>query len=183
MSATILRTRKRNETRKSTTHVAAFLRVASARDMALARSGPRSASAIRLQTDRRETRDRGVLQREYRYILVVSLVAGTDSRSSRYQHGTERSGARGTAWRAYERLLRTAARSVTADTIRRLYLLVRHVQPPACSPACLPAYLPTSGILPPSTAIPYAATWSVYLANVGFARAFPESADDGPPSP
>lgn len=39
-------------------------------------------------------------------------------------------------------VLASVARSVTADTIRRLYLrLVRHVQPLACPPAYIPAYL------------------------------------------
>lgn len=60
--------------------------------------------------------------------------------------------ARGTAWRAYERLLGycRAARSVTADTIRRLYRLVRHVQPH--EPANLPTCLSLSAFCPfPST--------------------------------
>jgi len=49
--------------------------------------------------------------------------------------------------------------------------------------ACLPAYLQSFALLPLFpffTAIPYAATWSVYLANVGFARVLAESPDDPP---
>lgn len=60
-----------------------------------------------------------------------------------------RNGARGTAWRAYERFLRTAARSVTADNHSKV------IPPgPPCAAAglsaCLPAYLQSSPLLPPS---------------------------------
>lgn len=78
-----------------------------------------------------------------------------------------RNGARGTAWRAYERLLRTVARSVTADTIRRLYLLVRHVQlacPPAYLPTCL--YLRSSPLLPPSPPSPHRDIVRVHLEHL-----------------
>jgi len=124
-------------------------------DMALVRSRPRLA--------RQSARNRVFSKEETPYVdgrrvvvAVVALATGTDLRS-RYQHGTEHAEPLG----AYERFLRTAARSVTTDTMRRLYLLVRHVQPVRL-PTCLPAEFSTPVSLPPlryRTRPPEAFTW------------------------
>lgn len=104
-------------------------------------------------------------QRDIAVAINLHLVIRDEARGSRLEYGIRRRrhGAamptcerRANAWnRLRTALLRycRAARSVTADTIRRLYRLVRHVQPPepASLPTCLPTCLYLRSCLFPST--------------------------------
>ena len=112
---------------------------------------------------------------------VVNVVVAGKDLESRYQHGTERA----EPFAAYERFLRTTPRR---GPWQRIPFEGYTSWSAMCSrsdglSACLPAYLQSFALLPLFpffTAIPYAATWSVYLANVGFARVLAESPDDPP---